>query len=389
MTGEADMVRIDGGTVRMGSEDFYPEEGPVIERQVDSFLMARHAVTNRQFAEFVEATGYTTVAERPLAPADFPGVDPEMLQPGSLVFTPTRGPVDLRDWRQWWRWEPGASWRHPHGPGSGVDGLEDHPVVQVAFEDASAYAAWAGMRLPSEAEWEWAARGGLLGATYAWGEEPNDGTRANSWQGDFPYRNTGAKGWKGTSPVGSFPPNGYGLYDMTGNTWEWTGDYWSARHRVTTCQCSPGESGRAAGTGSGERRPQRVLKGGSHLCAPEYCLRYRPAARSPETEDSATTHLGFRLARDLSLGSGVLGSPAGERPGRNARRGRASSRGGEIGADDSRSERCIVTWKRATASSLDRRIVWPGRAQRRYWTWHASPESPPPRSPRSFAVPTG
>ncbi|BDZ42442.1 sulfatase-modifying factor 1 [Paraoerskovia sediminicola] len=300
-----DLVRIEGGTFRLGSEDFYPEEGPVVDATVATFELGRHAVTNREFARFVDATGYVTTAERPLDPADFPGVDPANLEPGSLVFTPTSGPVDLRDWRQWWRWQPGACWHRPSGAGASVDGLENHPVVQVSLEDASAYAAWCGLRLPTEAEWELAARGGLDGATYAWGEEPNDGSRANTWQGRFPYRNEGAGtgGWVGTAPVGSFPPNGFGLFDMTGNVWEWTADAWTDGHggRATssdgegpacTCGCSP-----AAGPRSGPDDGRRVLKGGSHLCAPEYCLRYRPAARSPQTPDSATTHIGFRVAR--------------------------------------------------------------------------------------------
>lgn len=293
-------VELPGGTFRMGSEAFYAEEGPVHPATVEPFAIAVHAVTNREFAEFVDATGYRTVAERELDPADFPGADLESLEPGSLVFTPTDGPVDLRDWRQWWRWMPGASWRHPRGPESSIDGLDDHPVVQVAFADASAYAAWAGARLPTEVEWEFAARGGLDGATYAWGEEPNDGTRANSWQGSFPYRNTGARGWVYTAPVGSFPPNGYGLHEMTGNTWEWTSSPWSSRHAVVDDHCAPGHHGHGYGHGHDEgRASSRVLKGGSHLCAPEYCLRYRPAARSEQSDDSATTHIGFRLARDL------------------------------------------------------------------------------------------
>ena len=290
-----DLVRIEGGASRLGSDRFYPEESPVVEVRVAPFEIARYAVTNAQFAAFVAATGYTTTAEMPLDPADFPGVDLPALEPGSQVFTPTDGPVDLRDWRQWWRWVPGASWRHPRGPGSDLDGLDDHPVVQVSFDDAAAYADWAGLRLPTEAEWEHAARGGLDGATYAWGEEPNDGTRANTWQGDFPFRNTGAGtgGWRGTAPVGSFPANGFGLFDMTGNTWEWTADTWTESHGTCTCGCSPAPG--RGGTGQGETR--RVLKGGSHLCAPEYCLRYRPAARSAQTPDSATTHVGFRCAR--------------------------------------------------------------------------------------------
>lgn len=296
----SDMVQLDGAAFLMGSDSFYPEEGPVLEARVGSFELARHSVTNRQFAEFVSSTGYVTTAERPLDPADFPGADLASRQPGSLVFVQTDGPVDLRGWRQWWRWVPGASWRHPSGPHSDLTGLADHPVVQVSFEDASWYAAWAGMRLPTEAEWEFAARGGLLGATYAWGEEPNDGTRANTWQGRFPYLNTGAQGWVGTAQVGSFPPNGYGLFDMTGNTWEWTSDFWADRHADSggcTCSCGPSDSSRLASVALGETTPRRVLKGGSHLCAPEYCLRYRPSARSAQSEDSATNHIGFRVAR--------------------------------------------------------------------------------------------
>lgn len=296
---ETPLVALEGGTFRMGAEAFYPEEGPVVEVRVEPFRIARYAVTNREFAAFVADSGYITTAERPLDPASFPGGTPDGLEPGSLVFTPTRGPVDLRDWRQWWRWVPGACWRHPFGPDSDLDGLEGHPVVQVSFEDANAYARWAGLRLPTEAEWEYAARGGLDGATYVWGEESNDGARANTWQGRFPYHNTGARGWVGTAPVGSFPPNGFGLHEMTGNTWEWTSDVWTDRHRTvpatpipatSSCGCGP-----AAPEGGGDGAT-RVLKGGSHLCAPEYCLRYRPAARSPQSTDSATTHIGFRCA---------------------------------------------------------------------------------------------
>jgi formylglycine-generating enzyme required for sulfatase activity len=293
------MVSIPGGGFRMGS-DFYPEEGPVHEEWVQPFEIDRHAVTNAEFAEFVAATGYVTTAEQPLDPALFPGAELASLEPGALVFTPTDGPVDLREWRQWWRWVPGACWRHPYGPDSTVDGREDHPVVQIAFADATAFAAWAGKRLPTEAEWEYAARGGLDQAMFSWGDEPNDGMRANSWQGRFPYLNTGAgKGsWVGTAPVGSFPPNGFGLFEMTGNTWEWTSTWWTDRLQdpATTCACSP-DAARVDSIAPGDATPRHVTKGGSHLCAPEYCLRYRPAARSAQTEDSATTHLGFRLAR--------------------------------------------------------------------------------------------
>jgi formylglycine-generating enzyme len=289
------MIRVPGGTLQMGSVDFYPEEGPVHEREVAPFELDEHPVSNAQFGDFVSDTGYVTVAERevgPLAP------DMPTLAPGSMVFTPSAGPVDLQDWRQWWRWETGANWRQPFGPGSSIDDRIGHPVVQVAFEDAATYAAWAGKRLPTEAELEWAARGGLVGARYAWGDEAQPAGRlmANIWQGSFPYLNTGAEGWVGTSPVGTFPANGYGLYDLIGNVWEWTSDYWLPRHEV------PGSSWVESGARANlmSETPavsRRVLKGGSHLCAPEYCLRYRPAARSAQAEDTSTTHIGFRCAR--------------------------------------------------------------------------------------------
>ncbi|WP_369963758.1 formylglycine-generating enzyme family protein [Leifsonia sp. EB34] len=298
------MVRIDGGTFRMGSDEFYPDEQPVHERTVGGFLLDRYAVTNADFARFVEATGYVTVAERPMDPADYPGVAPADLVPGAMVFTASSGPVDLRDWRQWWRWEPGAQWRHPEGPDSSIGDRMDHPVVQVAFEDASAYAAWAGKRLPTEAEHEYAARGGVDGARFAWGEEPYPAgeAQANTWIGSFPYDNRGRFGAT-TAPVGSYPANGYGLYDLIGNTWEWTSDYYAPRHVV------PGQESVEAGprvnllasasAEPGSRIPRRVLKGGSYLCSPDYCLRFRPAARSPQADDTATTHIGFRCAADI------------------------------------------------------------------------------------------
>lgn len=290
-----DLVAIEGGSFAMGSTAFYREEAPVVQRTVAPFELARTPVTNAQFAAFVAATGYVTTAERPLDPADFPGAVDLDTTPGSLVFTPTEGPVDLRDWRQWWRWVPGASWRAPRGPEAPA-ALDGHPVVQVSFEDAVAFCEWAGVRLPTEEEWELAARGGLDGATYTWGEEPQHvgALKANTWQGDFPWRSTGANGWVGTSPVGVFPPNGFGLLDMAGNVWEWTSTRWTDRHEAvptaspSSCGCSP-----AAAPGSDDR----VAKGGSHLCAPEYCLRYRPAARTRQSPDSATTHMGFRVAR--------------------------------------------------------------------------------------------
>lgn len=305
MTDTTSMIRVEGGTFRMGSAEFYPDEAPVHERHVESFELDLHPVTNAQFAEFVADTGYVTVAERPLDPVDFPGVDPADLVPGGMVFTPTDGPVDLRDWRQWWRWQAGASWAHPFGPESSVDDRPTHPVVQVSFEDASAYAAWAGKRLPTEAEFEYAARGGLDGARFAWGDEerPGDRLMVNQWQGSFPYRNTGAEGWVGSSPVMTFPANGYGLFDVTGNVWEWTTDFYTPRHSVPGVEAVDAEARpnllATASAEPGSRIPRRVLKGGSHLCSPEYCLRYRPAARSPQAEDTAMTHIGFRCARDV------------------------------------------------------------------------------------------
>jgi sulfatase modifying factor 1 len=294
-----DMVALSSGTYRMGS-DFYVEEGAVHEEWVPAFEIDRLAVSNADFAEFVSATGYVTMAERALDPAMFPGAQLGSLQPGSLVFTPTKGPVNLGDWRQWWSWIPGADWRHPYGPTSSLGGIEDHPVVQVAFEDASAFASWAGKRLPTEPEWEFAARGGLDQAIYSWGDESNDGTRANTWQGRFPYLNQGAGtgAWVYTAPVGSFPPNDYGLHEMTGNTWEWTSTFWTDRliDAAVSCQCGPDDS-RAQSIAPGDVIPRHVTKGGSHLCSPDYCLRYRPAARSAQTDDSSTTHLGFRCAR--------------------------------------------------------------------------------------------
>ncbi|MGN6695381.1 MAG: formylglycine-generating enzyme family protein [Aquihabitans sp.] len=296
------MVPIPGGVLQMGSEAFYPEERPVHEIAVGPFAIDRHPVTHAQFAEFVAATGYVTMAERPLDPADFPGAPLDVLVPGGLVFTPPPGPVRLDDWTQWWAYVPGASWRTPSGPDVDLGPIDDHPVTQVAFEDASAYAEWRGVRLPTEAEWELAARGGLVGAEFAWGDDPYpDGEQvANTWQGSFPWENTALDGFVGTSPVGTFPPNGHGLYDVAGNVWEWTTDWWQDRHDpepVRAC-CGPTVDRRAGSIAPGETQPRRVIKGGSHLCAPNYCLRFRPAARSPEAVDTATCHIGFRCARD-------------------------------------------------------------------------------------------
>jgi formylglycine-generating enzyme required for sulfatase activity len=299
-----DMVPIPGGTFLMGSDAFYAEERPVHAVSVDGYWMDEHPVTVAEFRRFVKATGYVTIAERPLDPADYPEADPALLVPGALVFSPTRGPVRLDDYRQWWRYVPGASWRRPEGPGSDVVGRERHPVTQVAYADAEAYASWAGKALPTEAEWERAARGGLEAKVYVWGDEfaPRGRMLANTWQGEFPWQNTLEDGHLGTSPVRSFPSNGYGLYDMAGNVWEWTADFYTPRHpdAVEHPCCAPHNPWTSTPDASYDRSapgahiPRRVTKGGSHLCAPSYCLRYRPAARQGEPVDTSTSHIGFR-----------------------------------------------------------------------------------------------
>jgi len=296
------MVRVEGGTYGMGSDEFYPEERPVHRVAVDDFWIDEHPVTAADFRRFVRDTGYTTVAERPLDPADYPDAEPELLVPGSLVFRKSSGPVSLDDFRNWWEYVPGAFWKKPGGPGTTINGRDRHPVVQVTYEDAEAYAAWAGKSLPTEAEWEYAARGGLDGARFAWGDEevPNETRMANTWQGDFPWRNSKEDGFEGTSPVKSFAPNGHGLYDMCGNVWEWTTDFFTMRHsdEVERPCCVP-HNPRVTSPQLEEAIPRRVIKGGSHLCAPSYCLRYRPAARQGEAVDTSTGHIGFRcIVRD-------------------------------------------------------------------------------------------
>jgi sulfatase modifying factor 1 len=298
------IVEIKGGEFLMGSDDFYPEERPRRRVRVESFAIDCCPVTNSEFAKFVEATGYLTVAERPIDPAQYPGADPELCVPGSAVFRGTPGPVNLADWSRWWAWTPGAFWRCPLGPDSSIEALMDHPVVQVAYEDAEAYARWSGKRLPTEAEWEYAARGGLDGAIFTWGDVmiPDGHLMANTWQGEFPWQNLLLDSYERTSPVGSFPPNGYGLYDMAGNVWEWTSEWYSAGlspvEPKPCCGAPP-----ALGATLEEsfdptqpliRIPRKVIKGGSHLCAPNYCLRFRPAARSPQMLDTSMSHLGFR-----------------------------------------------------------------------------------------------
>ncbi|MFK8023532.1 MAG: formylglycine-generating enzyme family protein [Ilumatobacter sp.] len=298
------VISLPGGVFRMGSDDHYPEEAPVHRVSVDAFSMRATAVTNEQFGAFVEATGYLTVAERPLDPADFPGAPAANLVPGSLVFTMTNGPVDLRHISQWWTWTPGACWHRPEGPQSDVSARSDHPVVHVAYDDAVAYADWVGEELPSEAEWEYAARGGLDGAPFTWGSEAVPGGRyaANFWQGDFPWRNSEADGHVGTAPVGSYEPNAYGLYDMAGNVWEWTTDWYSdVRPADAEKPCCVPANPRGPDIEASYdpaqpqfRVPRRVIKGGSFLCADNYCQRYRPAARRPQMVDTGMSHVGFR-----------------------------------------------------------------------------------------------
>lgn len=308
MADRTDMIRLPGGTFRMGSDAHYAEEKPAHEVRVGRFWIDMHPVTNAAFARFVRETGYVTLAERPLDAALYPGALPELLVPGALVFHMTDGPVDLSDVRNWWNYVPGAQWRAPEGPGSDLRGREQHPVVHIAFEDAANYAAWAGKELPTEAEWEYAARGGLEGAEFAWGDElePHGVPMANTWQGPFPWQNLELDGWAATSPVGTFPPNGYGIHDMIGNTWEWTMDWYAAAHAAAAKSCCVPENPRGpAVEGSYDPHqprvpiPRRVVKGGSFLCAPSYCRRYRPAARQPQMVDSAMSHLGFRcVVRD-------------------------------------------------------------------------------------------
>jgi formylglycine-generating enzyme required for sulfatase activity len=297
------MVWILGGTFLMGSNAHYPEEAPVHSVTVDGFWMDEYLVTNQQFRRFVKATGHVTVAERAPKAEDYPGAKPEMLVPGSVVFQRPAGPVDLRNHYNWWNWVPGADWRHPEGPESDLTGRDRHPVVHVADEDVAAYAQWAGKAVPTEAEWEFAARGGLDGAVYAWGDDftPKGKHLANTWQGEFPYVNEKADGFVGTSPIGSFRPNGYGLYDIIGNVWEWTTDWYRSSHEVINGCC-----GSAVNPNGGEREasvdprtpeipiPRKVIKGGSFLCAPNYCQRYRPAARMHHPVDTGTCHIGFR-----------------------------------------------------------------------------------------------
>jgi formylglycine-generating enzyme required for sulfatase activity len=320
------MVWIPGGEFTMGSDHpmARPDEQPTHRVRVRGFWMDATEVTNAQFAAFVEATGYRTVAERPIdweamkrqVPPGTPKPDDAMLQPGALVFAPPREPVDLAHPDRWWSWTPGADWRHPQGPATSTEGKDREPVVHVAFEDAKAYAAWAGKRLPTEAEWEFAARGGLEGKLNAWGDEPVGPARANTWQGHFPDRNAAEDGFALAAPAGSFPPNGYGLHDMAGNVWEWCTDLY--RPDAYALRVAAAGQGAVIADPKGPDRsvdprepfqPEvRVLRGGSFLCNDSYCSSYRPSARMGQSPDTGMQHVGFRCVRD---GAGPVSASAG------------------------------------------------------------------------------
>ncbi len=303
-----EMVWIPAGAFQMGSDHHYPEEAPAHRVEVSGFWIDRAPVTNAEFLRFVKASGHRTLAELPADPADYPDALPELLAPSSIVFVPPARAVALDNHYSWWQYIPGADWRHPEGPGSSIKGRDRHPVVHISHRDALAYAAWAGKQLPSEAEWERAARGGLEAAEFAWGAElhPAGQRLANTFQGDFPHHNTRLDRWERTSPVGSYPANDYGLVDMIGNVWEWTDDWYqnhSSRIRADKeaggC-CSAGDPRGGSQQDSIDANsqhglvPRKVVKGGSFLCAPSYCRRYRPAARMAQGIDTSTCHLGFR-----------------------------------------------------------------------------------------------
>ncbi|NVN41255.1 formylglycine-generating enzyme family protein [Ameyamaea chiangmaiensis] len=302
------MVRLCRGRFLMGSDRHYPEEAPRRVAEVDDFLIDEHPVTNAQFAHFVAETGYRTFAETPPDPDAYPGLSVADAQAGSAVFVSPPGPVPPGQPAAWWRFIAGACWRHPEGPDSTIEDRATHPVVQIAYEDAQAYAHWAGKALPTEAEWEYAARGGLEGAEYAWGDElaPGGHFMANYWQGRFPWENTLEDGFARTSPIGAFPANPYGLHDMIGNVWEWTTDWFTTRTTDERACCGPPRTRPGTREESLDpsmppalRTPRKVVKGGSHLCAPNYCRRYRPAARYPQATDSPTSHIGFRCIKRL------------------------------------------------------------------------------------------
>ncbi len=293
------MLRLEGGTFLMGSDRFYPEEAPIREVEVAPFMVDETPVTNARFARFVEETGYVTLAENAPDAADYPDADPALLVPGSSVFTPPAVQPPLNDSFHWWSWMPGADWRHPSGPGSTIDDIPDHPVVHMALEDAQAFAAWEGKRLPTEAEWEFAARGGLSDADYAWGDElaPEGRMLANYWQGRFPTENTLEDGFARTSPVGHYPANPFGLSDMIGNVWEWTTTPYAPPGQQEGAKCCAPDA-RMEVDRERTHLQFHIIKGGSHLCAENYCRRYRPAARYPQSTDTSTSHIGFRCFAD-------------------------------------------------------------------------------------------
>jgi formylglycine-generating enzyme len=327
IAGPAGMVWIEGGEFLMGSTDplARPDEQPVHRVRVDGFWMDETEVTNAQFRAFVEASGYVTVAERAVdwdelkkqLPEGTPRPPEAMLLPGSVVFTPPDHAVDLVRHAQWWTWTTGANWRHPSGPGSDLSGKDDHPVVHVAYEDALAYCAWAGKSLPTESQWEFAARGGLDRAVNTWGNEPVDATRANTWQGEFPHRNTVEDGFVLTAPVRQFPPNGFGLYDMAGNVWEWCSDLYRpdayARRLLGANADGVVENPTGPSRSLDMRNPNapesRVQRGGSYLCNDSYCASYRPSARMGAPPDTGMQHLGFRCVKVVPPGHST---PAGE-----------------------------------------------------------------------------
>jgi len=289
------MSFVPGGEFVMGSDHHYPEEAPTHRVSVAGFWIDRTPVTNAQFLKFVKATGYRTQAELPADPRLYPGAPPQRLQPASIVFVPPAVPVGQRDHYRWWQYLPGADWRHPEGPGSSIKGRDQHPVVHITHADAQAYAHWCGKRLPTEIQWERAAWGGREGCEFAWGDELHPGgiPVANTFQGDFPHHNSRLDGYERTSPVGSYPANGYGLVDMIGNVWEWTDSWYGPHHPEPAGCCATAAASIDPSSQHGER-PRKVVKGGSFLCAPSYCRRYRPAARLAQGIDTSTCHMGFR-----------------------------------------------------------------------------------------------
>ncbi len=280
----------------MGSDTYYASERSAVDVTVDSFCIDRHEITNAEFRQFVKATGYRTIAERPLSKEQFPDLTDDQRQPGSLIFEPPKEGLQQVAYLSWWHWVVGANWQHPYGPDSTIEGLDNYPVVHIDYDDAVAYANWIGKTLPTEAQWEYAARGGLIDQDFSWGDAYS-AQNANTWQGLFPFFNTKADGYLGTAPVESFPSNGYGLYDMTGNVWEWTADWYGVGHSGKDHSVNP--TGPDQASSLDPKKPTEgalhVIKGGSYLCAKNYCSRYRPAARESQAPDTGTTHIGFRL----------------------------------------------------------------------------------------------